>query len=132
VVKDVEPDGPGVFEFTTTGGLTPSTFSLDDDSVTALSNSRVFSDVTTFGQYTITETDPAPFSLTTVACTDDMTGDSVGSGNTGTRTATFTLAEAQGVTCTFTNSVPPDCTTDADCTPEAPACDSTSGKCVEC
>jgi hypothetical protein len=132
VNKDVEPDGPGVFEFTTTGGLTPSTFSLDDDSATALSNSREFIGVTTFGQYTVTETDPAPFSLTAVACTDDVTGDPVGSGDTATRTATFTLAEGQGVTCTFTNSVPPDCTTDADCTAEAPKCDITAKKCVQC
>src|SRR4030095_760807 len=130
VVKNVVPDDPKDFGFSSTGGLDPAAFFLDDDPVSPLSNTREFSGLTSFAQYSVTETDPAPFSLTALECTDDMSGDPVGSTDTGTRTATFTLAEGQAVTCTFTNSVPPDCTTDADCS--SGVCDETSGKCVAC
>ncbi len=44
---DTRPDGPQDFSFTTTGGLSPSSFQLDDDGDTgnALSNTISFPDV---------------------------------------------------------------------------------------
>jgi Cys-rich repeat protein len=134
VVKDTVPDSADDFSFTAGGGLSPSSFMLDDDGDPTLSNTRVFSGITNFKSYSVTEVDPAPFSLTAVACTDDMTQAAVGTADTGTRTATIPLAEGQAVTCKFTNTAPPQCSTNADCaaTSATPVCDPDSGKCVEC
>ena len=56
IVKRVAnaPD-PTDFGFTTTGGLSPATFSLDDDSDPALSNTRAFTNITNFANYTVTK-----------------------------------------------------------------------------
>jgi hypothetical protein len=137
VIKDAIPDSPDDFAFSTTGGLSPSTFTLDDDatlpSPSATSNTQVFSNITTFTTYTITEDDPGSFTLTDLVCTDDVSHNPVGTADIPTRTATIPLVEGLFVTCTFSNSAPK-CTSDAECsaTPATPFCDESSGKCVQC
>ena len=45
VVKDAVPDDPQDFSFTAGGGLSPTSFQLDDDANGTLSNTRTFTDV---------------------------------------------------------------------------------------
>ena len=45
VVKDADPDDPQDFAFTAGGGLSPTSFSLDDDADGTLSNTRTFANV---------------------------------------------------------------------------------------
>ena len=103
IIKDALPNDAQDFAFTTTG-LTLSAFSLDDDSDPTLSNTQVFSGITTFGTKTVTEADPAPtFALTDLVCTEDKTQNS--SISLSTRRATIVLEEGEVVTCTFTNTL---------------------------
>lgn len=97
--KVTSPAGGTGFGFTTTGGLTPSTFSLND-SVT-----QTFSPAP--GSYTISETSPLPaYALTNLACSASGTGTS-GTPNIGTRTASITIGAGGGgnVDCTYTNTL---------------------------
>ena len=55
IVKNTVPDDATDFDFTTTGGLSLSTFSLDDDADGTLSETKTFYSVTP-GTYTVTET----------------------------------------------------------------------------
>ena len=96
IIKNAVPDAAQDFAFTTTGsGL--SSFSLDDDADAALPNQRTFSGLSA-GSYTVVEGTVAGWTLTSITCS---TG---GSGNTGTGTASITLAAGQNVTCTFVNT----------------------------
>src|SRR4029453_11921937 len=45
IIKDAVPNSAQDFAFTTTGGLSPATFSLDDDADGTLSNTQVFSNI---------------------------------------------------------------------------------------
>jgi len=97
--KATSPTGGTGFGFTTTGGLTPSTFSLDGG------GTKTFNPLP--GPYTISENDPSPaYSLTDLTCTADGQGTSV-SENLGTRTATMTIGPSGGATidCTYTNTL---------------------------
>jgi plastocyanin len=99
IVKNAVPDAAQDFTFTTTGGLSPSPFSLDDDADVTLSNTQSFPGVNA-GSYTVTEAaDPAGWRLTNLQCTG-------GGGNTsaGGRTATIGLDPGESVTCTFTDT----------------------------
>src|SRR5262249_43486523 len=101
VIKDAVPNSPQDFNFTTTGtGL--SDFSLDDDADPTLSNTRVFSGITDFGQKTITEAAVAGWDLTGVVITEDRTQNSTA--NLGTRTSTISLEEGENVIITYTNT----------------------------
>ena len=69
IIKDASPEDGTNFGYTTTGGLTPATFTLDDDADPALSNTQVYSDITNFTTYTITEgTLPAGWTLEDIVC----------------------------------------------------------------
>jgi plastocyanin len=99
IVKDAQPNDPQDFSFTTTGGLTPPTFDLDDDADGTLSNTRAFNDLLP-GAFTVTEgADPSGWSLTNLQCTGGG-ADTTTAGHT----ATIGLAPGEAVTCTFTNS----------------------------
>jgi hypothetical protein len=109
IIKDTVPNAATDFAFTTTGDLSPSSFSLDDDAEGTLSNQQAYS-ITTFGAAntkTVTETDPGSSYLTTVACTEDSGGlpqtDNSTTSNA-TRTATIIAEEAEIIVCTFTNT----------------------------
>jgi hypothetical protein len=84
-VKDAERSGVD-FDYTTSGGLTPSTFSLADG------ESQVYLDLAP-GTYGATETVPAGWNLASQACDNGDTADSV------------TLAAGDDVTCTFVNEI---------------------------
>lgn len=90
------------FTYSTTGGLSPATFSLKDQG-TQDYGSTVFA-----GSYTVSEDDPSAdnFSLTGLDCTASVTtnGTTV-STNLATRTATFDLKPLDTVECTFTNTL---------------------------
>ncbi len=97
IVKDAVPDDPQDFSFSTTGGLVPATFTLDDDLDPTLPNTQTFTGLAP-GTYTVTEADPSPgFLLTAINCTAG------GSGDVPSRTATITLTPGATVTCTFVN-----------------------------
>jgi hypothetical protein len=98
IVEDTVPDGPQDFAFTTTGGLNPSTFSLDDDADGTLSDSLTFMGL--LGGYTVTEGAVGGFALTGLTCVDPDGGSTT---NLGTRTATIDVDAGEAVTCTFTN-----------------------------
>ncbi|MFL5679572.1 MAG: hypothetical protein ACJ77B_03140, partial [Chloroflexota bacterium] len=104
IIKDAVPNSSTDFSYSTTGGLTPSPFSLDDDADPTLSNSRTFSGLTTFGAYTITEGAAAGWSLSfdTPVCTVSTANG--GSQSAASRTVTVNLAEGEDVTCKFTNT----------------------------
>ena len=97
IINDTVPDGPQNFTFTTTDGLSPSTFDLDDDADDGLPNSQIYNDVPT-GIYTVNET-AIPGYSTLISCVDP-TGDSTTSDNI----ANIVLAAKEKVTCTFVNA----------------------------
>lgn len=105
IIENTAPDGPQDFAFTTTGGLSPATFDLDDDTDGALPNTQTFSNVAA-GSYTVSETAVAGYT-TTLSCTltgGGMTGTTF---PTATLTTTIDLGPGETATCTFTNSLPP-------------------------
>ena len=92
VVLDVVPDDPQDFSFTAGGGLSPSSFSLDDDSDGTLSNLRTFDPVLPGSGYSVTQTLPASWFLADVRCDD------------GSPPSNISVSAGEIVTCTFTNS----------------------------
>src|SRR2546421_8341709 len=64
VVENSTPNAPQDFGFTAGGGLSPSSFSLDDDSDPTLSNTRTFSDLVPGSGYSLDETVPSNWDLT--------------------------------------------------------------------
>ena len=91
---------PTDFAFTATG-VTPTTFSLDDDgdNTNALSNQTTFTDVPAGATYTFTETVPAGWlDPPSIACT--------GTNNETVQGAQLSVPVTSGadITCTFTNT----------------------------
>ncbi len=106
IIKDTVPNGPTDFGYTTTGGLSPATFDLDDDADGTLSNTRVYNNIPT-GAYTVTEDDPTPaFDLSDLSCTVDANpaGGTSASEDLVNRKATINIGPAGEVTCTYTNT----------------------------
>ena len=101
IVKDAIPNSPQDFTFTTTGGLTPTGFSLDDDSDPALSNQITYGNLVS-GTYTVTENATTGWTLTKISCVDPSGGTSA---DKATAKATIDLAPGETVVCTFTNVV---------------------------
>ncbi len=91
VVKDATPDDAQDFSFTAGGGLSPASFSLDDDSDATLSNTRTFSNVVPGSGYSVSETVPAGWDQTSATCND------------GSPVTNVNLAAGETVTCTFSN-----------------------------
>ena len=95
VIKDARPEDGTDFAFTATGpGL--SGFTLDDDADPALSNTKVFSGLGTFGPGSVSEQVPAGWSNTSASCTGTE-GSSEGS------TVSFSIDPGDNITCTFVN-----------------------------
>jgi hypothetical protein len=118
IIKDAVPNHPRDFAFTTTGGLTPATFGLDDDGDAALPDSRMFNDLPA-GTYTVTEVlTNSGFSLTSLVCVDPDGGTST---NLSSATATIDLDAGELITCTFTNTaIAPSLTIVLDTAPNGP------------
>ena len=108
IIKDASPNGTATFGFASPG-LSPTSFTLDDNG----NNGDTYSNTKTFaaapGQYAVSENDPSAtgYTLTDLACNDDASN-VVSGENKGTRTATINLEPNETVTCTFTNSVAPE------------------------
>jgi uncharacterized protein (DUF2237 family) len=97
IIRKVTENGDATFGYTTTGGLTPSTFNLSNG------QSRTYSDAAQVqaGSYSVTEsTLPAGWTLKSLACTASGTGTSY---STSGATVSITMAPDGVVDCTYTN-----------------------------
>ena len=91
VVQDATPNDPQDFTFTAGGGLSPSSFQLDDDSDGTLSNTRTFANVSA-GSYSLGQTLPSGWDQASATCDDGSTPGAID------------VAAGETVTCTFTNT----------------------------
>ena len=96
--------GNGTFNFNSTGGLNPSTFSID----TSVNSTQEFDNVTPGQSYTVSEpTQPNGWSLSNISCSSDNRN-STTSTNLSNQTATISdLGAGDTVTCTFTDTLLP-------------------------
>src|SRR5207302_276482 len=93
VVKENSlPNDAQDFAFSAGGGLSPSSFSLDDDSDGTLSNTQTLGNVTPGAGYSVSETVPSGWDQTGASCSD------------GSPPSNIDLAAGETVTCTFTNT----------------------------
>jgi hypothetical protein len=93
-IHKVTENGNANFDYTTTGGLTPATFTLSNG------GTRTYNDVLA-GSYSVTEsTPPTGWTLKSLVCTATGQGTSV---TTATATASITMAGGGTVDCTYTN-----------------------------
>jgi hypothetical protein len=102
IVKETSVEGPTSFGFS----ATPSpltTFSLVDDGTIA--NTKVFSGITAFGTYTITENAAMGWDFDRVSCS--IAQQSTGSTTVNGASVTIVLAEGEDVLCTFFNRPTP-------------------------
>ncbi len=98
VIHKVTENGDGTFGYTTTGGLTPSTFNLSNGGTRTYGPNTVLP-----GPYTVTEsTLPSGWTLKNLACTATGNGTSA-STSLATATASITMAPQGLVDCTYTN-----------------------------
>lgn len=99
IVKQATSEGDTSFSFV--GAPAPLTsFNLVDDGTSA--NTKVFSGITSFGNYTVTETSLAGWGLDRASCS--IANHSTGTASVDGSTAYITLAEGEDVTCTFYNA----------------------------
>src|SRR6185503_11382876 len=91
VVKDATPDDPQDFTFTTGGGLSPASFQLDDDANPTLSDTQTISNVAVGSGYSVAETVPTGWDLTSATCDD------------GSPVSNINVGPDETVTCTFNN-----------------------------
>jgi hypothetical protein len=111
IIKDAVPNSTQDFNYSDTGGLTPTSFILDDDSGvtggdTTRSNTQAFTGITNFTTYTVTESLVSHWALSfaSPACniTSPNSGSSAGVASTGV--LTINMKEGENYTCTFTNT----------------------------
>jgi hypothetical protein len=106
-IHKVTENGDATFGYTTTGGLSPSTFNLSNG------GTRDYGDTVPPGDYTVTEsTVPSGWTLKKLECTAAGSGTSA-STSVATATASITMAPQGVVDCTYTNhtNVSPSITT---------------------
>jgi hypothetical protein len=108
IIKDAVPDNAQDFGYSTTGGLSPSTFTLDDDTDSTYSNTQTYSGITSFVTYTVAETKVSAWAVTFAATPCVLTsgngGSSSASQTTTTATVTIDMKEGENYRCTFTNT----------------------------
>jgi hypothetical protein len=94
------PDPTGTsFNYTTTGGLVPATFSLLDGGSENFQSPEIQE-----GSYSVTESDPGPnFALTAINCTSS--GSSTFTTDLATRSVSIDLDATDTVECTFVNTL---------------------------
>ncbi|MBI1730956.1 thrombospondin type 3 repeat-containing protein [Candidatus Acetothermia bacterium] len=108
IIKDTVPNDAQDFSFSTTGGLSPSSFSLDDDSDGTLSNTETFSSLAN-GSYSVTEASATGFTLDDITCSGNTSStftfspSALSSFQAGDTSVSITLASAEDLTCTFRN-----------------------------
>jgi hypothetical protein len=97
VTKDAQPDDFRDFDFTAGGGLSPTSFQLDDDFDPTLSNSHTFDHVVpgggsgSGGTYSVSEAVQTGWQLQSATCDD------------GSPVSAIDVGPGETVTCTFTN-----------------------------
>jgi Ca2+-binding RTX toxin-like protein len=91
VVVDATPNHAQDFAFTAGGGLTPSSFSLDDDTDLTLERTRMFT-VDPGSGYSLSQATVAGWAQTSATCNDGSPVSNIG------------VSAGETVTCTFTNS----------------------------
>ncbi len=91
IVKDAVPNDAQDFSFIAGGGLSPTTFSLDDDSDPTLSNTKVFSNLSA-GTYSVSEAGVTGWTSDGGVCNDESP------------VSAISLQAGENVTCTFTNT----------------------------
>jgi hypothetical protein len=93
IVQDSQPDDPQAFTFTAGGGLSPSSFTLDDDGNNAdgISNTQAFDNVVPGSGYSVTQATPAGWGAAQVTCSN------------GSSPTNINVAPGETVTCTFAN-----------------------------
>lgn len=97
-----------IVEKQTTPNNDPETFTFTGGINANLSDGQMAKEVVTPGQYSVVETVPISWTLSSIVCDD---GNSTG--DTGTATATFNVVEGQTVKCVFNNTnnnAPPEST----------------------
>lgn len=99
IIKDANPQGPTSFSFSASP-LPLSNFSLVDNGTSA--NTQVFSNITNFTKYTVTENTPSGWTLSGILC--GVTSPNGGTQTVNGATVTINLAEGENVTCTYTNT----------------------------
>jgi hypothetical protein len=108
IIKDAVPNNAQDFAYSTTGGLLPASFSLDDDSDNTLSNTQTYSGITSFVTYTVAETKVAAWDVSFAATPCVLTsanGGGSSAGQTATAaTVTINMKEGENYSCTFTNT----------------------------
>jgi Prealbumin-like fold domain len=100
--KQTDPNGAaGSFSYSTTGGLSPASFSLSDDGV------RDYGSAIQAGSYSVTEADPSPnFVLTSIDCSASSTANGSSATPTlGTGTVAIDLKAGDVIDCTYTNTL---------------------------
>jgi hypothetical protein len=98
IIHKVTENGDGTFGYTTTGGLTPSTFSLSNGQTRTYGPDKVLP-----GPYTVTESAlPSGWTLKNLACNATGNGTSA-STDLAAATASITMAPEGLVDCTYTN-----------------------------
>jgi hypothetical protein len=96
-VHKVTENGDGTFGYTTTGGLSPSTFNLSNG------GTRAYEGTVLPGSYTVTESGvPSGWTLKKLECTATGSGTSA-STSLATATASITMAPQGVADCTYTN-----------------------------
>jgi hypothetical protein len=96
IVHKVTENGDATFDYTTTGPLSPPTFSLSNG------GTRTYSNVLA-GSYGVTESaPPAGWTLKSLVCTKTGSGTDVA---TSSATASITMAGGGTVECTYTNHI---------------------------
>jgi hypothetical protein len=97
-IHKVTENGDGTFGYTTTGGLSPSTFNLSNGQTRTYGPDTVLP-----GNYTVKEsTLPSGWTLKDLQCTATGSGTSV-STSLATATASITMAPTGVIDCTYTN-----------------------------
>ncbi len=103
IIKHTNPRGlDQSFGYTTTGGLSPGTFSLNDNGNTtgdSTGNTQVYSALHT-GTYTVTEdADPSGFAFNNVSCSGTGSSHATVAG----RQVSVAIAAGDDITCTYVN-----------------------------
>ncbi len=112
IVKDATPNGPTSFPFTASPAPLTN-FPLVDDGTTA--NTKVFSNITKFQTYIVTETIPTDWNFDSVSCT--FTSPNGGVYTKSGTTVNINMHKGENWTCTYLDSaqvVSPTITTRAD------------------
>src|SRR4029079_18058952 len=88
VSKNAVPDDAQDFSFTAGGGLSPTSFALDDDSDRTLPSSHTFTDVTPRRRDSVSESVPSGWDQASATCDD------------GSPVSNIALSAGEVVTCT--------------------------------